>query len=96
MFAEHLTDYFVCEAGGVDPNNPGLCDGLRDAFREFSYPQLVAASFVLLDIFPLVFLLYTVNFAELKEKWMNFRNKKRKTVSLSRSEVQSTGTRMTS
>ncbi len=50
---------------------------MRDTFREFSYPELTTASFVLLDLFPIVFLVYTVNFEELKEKWMDFRGKRK-------------------
>ena len=78
LYAEQITNYFLCEEQGVDPNNPGLCDVFRDAFRRYSYPELTTPSFILINLFPIMFLIYTVNFEELKEKVAKFRDKKKK------------------
>ena len=56
LYAEGLTKYFLCEEQGVDPNNPGVCDEFRDVFRKYSYPELTTPSFVLINVFPVVFL----------------------------------------
>lgn len=78
LFADQIRNYFICEEQGVDPNNPGSCDEFRDAFRRYSFPQLSATSFVLLNLFPTILLVYTVNFEELKAKWMKYRAKKKR------------------
>ena len=69
LFGERLTNYFICEAQGVDPNNPGLCDELIDDFRTFTYPELFISALFLMGFFPVVFLIYTMNFEDLKAKW---------------------------
>ncbi len=90
FFKEQLLSYFLCEEQGVDPNNPGVCDEFRDTFHKV-YRQLLTASYVFLHLLPIVFLIYTVNFEELKEKLTNYQAKMRKRVdSLSRSEMQAT------
>ena len=90
LFGTQLVNYFLCEEQGVDPNNPGLCDEFIDAFRKFAYPQLTATALFLLHLFPAVFLIYTINFEELKEKLMNFRKKRDRTSSQSHSEMRAT------
>ena len=67
-FEQHLRSYFLCEEQGVNPNNPGLCIEFRDDFRKFAYPELAATSYILLNSFPTVFLVYTLNFMEIKKK----------------------------
>ena len=75
---ENLEKYFLCEEQGVDPNNPGLCDDFRDAYRDHSFSELSAMSNILINMFPTVFLIYTVNFEVIKEKWRSFRTKKKR------------------
>jgi hypothetical protein len=91
LYVEQLFNYFLCEAREVDPNNPGLCDEFRDGFRELSFPELKATSFILINLLPTVYLLYTLNFGELKGKLMNFRAKRRRVDSQSNTDMQSTG-----
>ena len=62
---EALINYFICEGRGNDPNNP--CD--RNTFRQYSNPELTTISFVLINIFPVINLVYAVNIKEMKEKF---------------------------
>ena len=64
-FMEALINYFICEGRGNDPNNP--CD--RNTFRQYSNPELTTISFVLINIFPVINLVYAVNIKEMKEKF---------------------------
>ena len=64
-FTEALSNYFVCEGRGYDPNNP--CD--RNIFRQYSNPELTTISFVLIDIFPVINLVYALNIREMKDKF---------------------------
>ncbi len=87
LLKEQLTKFFVCEERGLDPNNPGLCDKFRDSFREFSYPELSAAAIFLINLFPVMFLVYIVDFEELK---MKLQARKKRFDSQSHSEIRST------
>lgn len=89
LFSDALVEYFTCEAAGVDPNNPELCDELIGNFRAFSNPELTAVAFVLIGLFPIVFLIYTVNFEELQKKWMKFRGRGKTYGSHSHTEMRS-------
>lgn len=66
-FAAELLRHFTCEQRGQNPENPMLCD--RQRFRRLAYPEVTAAAFVLLGLFPVVNLVYVLNVKELKEKW---------------------------
>ncbi len=90
LFAKHLNIYFVCEQQGVDPSNPGRCDEFRDAFRMFDYPELSTMAYVLNNLFPIVFIIYSVNFQELKAKFMKFRAKKKRVDFQSNNEMRTT------
>ena len=63
-FVMQLQAYFACEGRGHDPDNP--CD--RNNFRQLAYPGVATTSFILLDLFPVVNLLYVLNIRELKDK----------------------------
>ena len=57
------TKYFLCEAAGVDPENP--CD--RSGFEDRVVgPILISLTSTLLGLLPAVNLIFTVNIAELK------------------------------
>ena len=64
-FLEALINYFFCEGRGNDPNNP--CD--RNTFHQYSNPELTTISFVLINIFPVINLVYALNIKEMKEKF---------------------------
>ena len=86
-YTENVLKYFLCEEQGMDPNNPGLCDDFRDTIHDVSFPELLAISHVLINLFPTRFLIYTLNFEELKEKWMSFRAKKKRDSSESCNDI---------
>ena len=65
LFAEQLSNYFVCEERGNDPNNP--CD--RNTFRQLTFPWWSVVSFALIFLLPAVNLVYALNIKELKEKF---------------------------
>ena len=70
LFGEELRNYFLCEKQGVDPINPGLCDEFKNGYRALSTPELTATGFILISLIPTIILIYSVDFTELKEKWM--------------------------
>ena len=69
-FAEHLLNYFACEGRGNDPNNP--CD--RNTFGQYLNPEVTTISFFLIEIFPVINLVYALNIVELKEKFKSCAN----------------------
>ena len=60
-----LTEYWQCEAPGVDPENP--CN--RTSMEQQSNPELITISYVLLWIFPAVNLIFAVNIREIRQKF---------------------------
>ena len=62
-FAKGVLHYFACERHGLNYNNP--CD--RSRFEKLHRPGLVAISFVLFGLFPVVNFIFTTNFSELIE-----------------------------
>ena len=65
IISEELLNYFVCEGRGNDPNNP--CD--RNTFSQYLIPELTTISLVLIEIFPVINLVYVLSIKELKEKF---------------------------
>ena len=63
--------YFLCEQGGHDPDNPCMDDYIQQ-----TYPFLITLSFVLLGLFPVVNLIYVIDFKELKEFMEKIKKKK--------------------
>ena len=62
-FTDEVTKYFICEAAGVDPNNP--CS--RRGFEDLAVPAIPALSYILLGLFPAVNLIFAINLTELKQ-----------------------------
>jgi len=66
-YFKKLQTYFLCEQHGLDPSSP--CSRV---FAGQSYPFLATASFILLGLFPVIYMIYAANLGELKEivrKW---------------------------
>ena len=76
-FVEQVRNYFLCEERGFDVNNSGVCDQLRENFRDFSNPEFTALSIALLQLYPATLLTYAVDFTKVKKMWMKVRNKKK-------------------
>ena len=67
-FYNDLEDYFTCEQDGHDPDNP--CS--RSRIENLINPFFTVASYVLLELLPLICLLFIFNAADLKSvmaKW---------------------------
>ena len=67
LFVEELFNYFTCEQNGNNPNSP--CD--TNNFRRLSTPWLTIVSLFLINLVPVVHLVYVVKINELKKKFMN-------------------------
>ncbi len=65
VIAREFGKYFICESGGIDPDDPEECD--RSEFDQYRTPELVTCSFALLCIFPAVNLIFAVNIKEYKQ-----------------------------
>ncbi len=65
--------YFLCEQSGHDPAHPCIRD-----HHQYSYQYLSTLSYVLLSLFPVVNLIFTINLKELKDflKKVNFKRRK--------------------
>lgn len=63
-FAAALLSYFICEQHGHDPNDP--CD--TNSFRELTNLGVSLVTNILLNLFPMVALVYALNVKEMKEK----------------------------
>lgn len=74
-FFEEANAYFVCESTGIPSNmteggseNTTSASCNRENVEDLTDPIYTTVSFVVLGLYPLVYLVYTVNFRELKEK----------------------------
>ena len=65
IFANALTLYFACES-----TTPGNCEASKNTAKQNAYPGLTDTAYILLALFPLVNLVYALNFNELKEIWL--------------------------
>ena len=61
--AAAILDYFSCEQGGHDPE--ALCS--RSEFEKWDISAFTTLSYILLGLFPIVNLVYVLNFRELKK-----------------------------
>ena len=66
-----LTEYWQCEAAGIDPENP--CN--RASVEQQSNPALITISYVLLWIFPAVNLIFAINIREIRQKFKTWSSK---------------------
>jgi len=82
--------YFLCEQGGIDPDNPCSRDYLVNL-----YPSISTLSYVLLALFPVVNLIYAINLKELKDFINMLLLKSKKKSSRSSSDTPSTGNSIT-
>ena len=63
-FISAETKYFLCEAAGVDPENP--CD--RSGFEDLTVsPIVISLTAALLGLLPAVNLIFTANITDLKK-----------------------------
>ena len=60
---EEISGYFTCELPGVDPQNP--CDPSH--YQALLHPELECLTYVLLQIFPVINLIFAVNIEDLKQ-----------------------------
>lgn len=68
IIVQQIEEYFICELN--HPSEP-----CPRTFEDLQYLYLSAVAFVLLSIFPLIFLIVMVNFQELKEKFSSHFNR---------------------
>ena len=61
-FRDSVTDYFVCEAFGEDPDNP--CP--RD-YEDFRHRDLESAVYLLMGFIPVVSLVFIINIESVKK-----------------------------
>ena len=61
----NFQDYFFCEQGGYNPDNPCTRSGIED----LTYPSINTFSYMLLSLLPAANLLYAVDYKKLKEFW---------------------------
>lgn len=54
--------YFACESTA-----PGNCDSFRNNALKYTYHSLTNTAYIFLALFPLVNLVYAINFSDLKE-----------------------------
>ncbi len=66
-FADDLATYFACEATGISPGKD--CD---KSFGRLGPDILGIVNYILLGLYPFVYLIYVVNLQELKTKLMGF------------------------
>ena len=59
-----FVNYFACEASGTSPK----CDAAKVALDALTVPGLWITVYILLGAFPAIYLLYVVNFGEVKQK----------------------------
>ena len=58
-----IREYFVCESGGLDPDNP--CD--TNTYRQFMVDAVLSTlGFMLTGFYPILSFVFVVNFQELK------------------------------
>ncbi len=68
VIAREVGMYFICESGGIDPDDPEECD--RSEFDQYRSPELVTCSFALAGIFPAVNLIFAVNIKQCKQSFI--------------------------
>ncbi len=82
---EEFDKYFLCESGGIDPDDPEQCD--RSGFEQYQIPGLTATASVLIGMFPVVNVVFAVNVKDLKQFFRRFRKPGRITDSTKKSNV---------
>ena len=61
-FANTTEEYFICEAGGYNPDNP-----CPKNYEQYTYPELASTVFLLMGFLPAVNLIFVIDTLQLKQ-----------------------------
>lgn len=70
-FLQSISELFLCEQGGFNPDNP--CT--RSDVNRFHYPELSAISQIIFGSFPIVNLIFAINIQDIKQCFSKIRSK---------------------